>query len=132
MSKRKIVQKNKDDDLNITDNDDISDDEVNNDNIKNTKKQPSSKSKGYNISAIIIMLLFLLPGVIGAFLYIYDMYYPEAAALRKVRERVVRCYEVANPSKISEVDKFIDKYKGRSHVLFAQLRTKYQKYPECN
>ena len=61
-----------------------------------------------------------------------DYIYPEAAKERRIRERVTQCYEAANPTKISEVDKFIKKYKGREHVLFAQLRTKYQKYPECN
>jgi hypothetical protein len=50
---------------------------------------------------------------------------------RKVRERVMRCYEVANPTKISEVDKFIERYRGREHILFAQLKSKYEKYPEC-
>ncbi len=60
-----------------------------------------------------------------------DYLYPENAKARVVRERVIRCYEAANPSKVDEVDKFVERYKGREHVLFAQLRTKYQKYPEC-
>jgi hypothetical protein len=50
---------------------------------------------------------------------------------RKVRERVMRCYEVADPTKISEVDKFVERYRGREHILFAQLKSKYEKYPEC-
>jgi hypothetical protein len=61
-----------------------------------------------------------------------DYFYPEAAAERKVRDRVLRCYEAANPTKVSEVDKFVQKYKGREHALFAQLRNKYEKFPECH
>lgn len=60
-----------------------------------------------------------------------DFFYPEAANERKVKERVMKCYEAANPTKISEVDKFIKRYKGKEHVLFAQLRNKYEKFPEC-
>lgn len=61
-----------------------------------------------------------------------DFLYPEAAKMRKVTERVTRCYEAANPSKLSEVDKFIQKYKGKEESLFAQLRNKYPKHPECS
>lgn len=57
--------------------------------------------------------------------------YPEAKALRQTRERVTRCYESANPAKLNEVDKIVDKYRGREHVLFAQLRAKYPKHSEC-
>jgi hypothetical protein len=60
-----------------------------------------------------------------------DFLYPENVKTRKVREHVIRCYEVANPSKLDEVDKFVERYQGREHVLFAQLKHKYEKYPEC-
>jgi hypothetical protein len=60
-----------------------------------------------------------------------DYLYPQSKMERKVRERVMRCYEVANPTKISEVDKFIERYRGREHILFAQLKNKYERYPEC-
>jgi hypothetical protein len=59
------------------------------------------------------------------------MMYPEAKEQRIVRDRVRKCYEVANPSKLNEVDKIVEKYKGREHALFAQLRAKYAKYREC-
>lgn len=59
------------------------------------------------------------------------MMYPEAKAHRVVRDRVTKCYEAANPSKLNEVDKIVEKYKGREHALFAQLRSKYGKHPEC-
>ena len=60
-----------------------------------------------------------------------DYLYPDSAAERRIRERVVKCYEAANPKKMSEIDKFIKKYKGKEYALFAQLRSKYEKYPEC-
>ena len=50
-----------------------------------------------------------------------------------MRERVLRCYEAANPSKVGEIDQFLEKYKGREHVLFAQLRNKYgMKFQQCD
>lgn len=61
-----------------------------------------------------------------------DFFYPEAAKERQTMARVVRCYEAANPTKVSEVEKFVKKYKGREHALFAQLRNKYEKFPECH
>lgn len=61
-----------------------------------------------------------------------DFVYPEAAKVRRVKDRVVKCYEAANPSKLSDVDKFIEKYKGKEEALFAQLRNKYPKHPECS
>jgi hypothetical protein len=61
-----------------------------------------------------------------------DFIYPEAAKARRIRDQVVRCYEVANPSKVADVDKFLEKYQGREHILFAQLRTKYEKIPQCH
>ena len=61
-----------------------------------------------------------------------DYLYPEAAQQRLVRERVTRCYEAANPSKVSEVDKFIMRYKGNEERLFANLKEKYGKFRECH
>ena len=43
-----------------------------------------------------------------------DYLYPEAAKVRLFKERVIRCYEAANPSKLSEIDKLIQKYEGTS------------------
>ena len=62
----------------------------------------------------------------------YDMMYPEAKEQRLIRDRVTKCYEAANPTKLSEVDKITEKYRGREHVLFAQLRSKYAKHSECS
>jgi hypothetical protein len=44
----------------------------------------------------------------------------------------LKCYDVANPSKVSEIDKFIEKYKGNENRLFANLKEKYNKYPQCH
>lgn len=58
--------------------------------------------------------------------------YPEAKAQRLIKERVIKCYEVANPTKLSEIDKIVEKYKGRERALYAQLRAKYEKFPQCH
>ena len=60
------------------------------------------------------------------------MMYPEAKAERLIKERVTRCYEAANPTKLSEIDKIVNKYKGRETVLYAQLRNKYPKVQQCS
>ena len=48
------------------------------------------------------------------------LFYQEASA-RKYKEKVVQCYNVANPKKLDEVDKILKKYKGNEHVLFSQV-----------
>jgi hypothetical protein len=95
-----------------------------------SQAQPAAKSS-LNWPAIAILCMFALPLLLGGILQAMDFFYPEAAKERKIRERVLRCYEAANPSKISEVDKFIERYKGREHVLFSQLKNKYERIPEC-
>lgn len=64
------------------------------------------------------------------------MMYPEEAKRRDIRQRTLayvnRCYEVANPSKLSEVEHLVDKYYNREDKLVNQLRAKYAKYPECH
>lgn len=62
---------------------------------------------------------------------ISDMYYPEAKALREIKDRVITCYEVANPTKLSEVDAIVEKYKNKEVALFARLKNKYPKIPQC-
>ena len=57
--------------------------------------------------------------------------YPEQKALRLIKERVIRCYEVANPAKLDDIDRIVEKYKGREIALYAQLRNKYPKIPQC-
>lgn len=96
-------------------------------------KRPQGKpaKKGYNFSAIIILMMFVIPSVAAIVIQVMDFMYPEAKTERIVRDRVISCYEAANPTKLSEVDRFVKRYKGKEHVLFAQLKAKYPKVPEC-
>lgn len=129
MSKRRSAKVNED----IDDDDNVgSGSNRNNNDDVDGKGKASNKKQGYNLYAILIMAMFIVPGIIGASLYVVDYIYPEAAANRKIRERVMGCYEIANPSKIADVDKFIAKYKGRETALYAQLRSKYSKVSDCN
>jgi hypothetical protein len=57
--------------------------------------------------------------------------YPEAAKERRIRDKLVACYSVANPKKVDEVDKIMLKYKGKERSLFIQLADKYGQYEEC-
>mmetsp|Transcript_22914 Transcript_22914/g.38212 ORF Transcript_22914/g.38212 Transcript_22914/m.38212 type:complete len:130 (-) Transcript_22914:214-603(-) len=96
-----------------------------------SRRPPQRKKQGYNYTAIIILLLFVVPSAFAVVLQVMDYMYPEAKVDRAVRERVVRCYESANPSKMAEIDKIMNKYKNRERALFAQLRNKYEKHPAC-
>eukprot|EP01038_Epipyxis_sp_PR26KG_P013179 gene13179-17657_t len=113
------------------DDDDEDDDEVEVKPTKGSKKTTEKESNGLNWTAIFIMMLFALPVLLAGVIQATDYFYPEAARERQLKERVLKCYESANPSKLAEVDKFVQRYKGREEVLFAQLRNKYPKHPEC-
>jgi len=125
MSKRRAAKVKED----VDDNYDADDTSARNDDDRGKTK--STKKEGYNIYAIVIIAMFVVPGIIGATLYVIDYMYPEAAATRKFKEKIMNCYEIANPTKLSDVDKFIAKYQGRETALYAQLRNKYRKVPEC-
>lgn len=131
MSKRRSAKANEDTDDDNVDHVDRGNSRNDNNDDGDGKGKASNKKQGYNLYAILIMAMFIVPGIIGASLYVVDYIYPEAAANRKIRDRVMGCYEIANPSKIADVDKFIAKYKGRETVLYAQLRSKYSKVSDC-
>lgn len=48
-----------------------------------------------------------------------------------VRERVIKCYKTANPSKVRDVKKILEKYRGDEHGLFVMLRNRYPSFREC-
>lgn len=98
---------------------------------KGAKQGPPPKKDGLNWTAIILLGMMILPAIITAYVQIMDYLYPTDAIARRIRERVVKCYEAANPSKLKDVDRFIEKYKGNEHKLFAVLKGKYEKVPEC-
>jgi len=134
MSKRRTTKVNEDTTDDVDHLDSNGGDDQNNDGRSGGGghgKDKASKKQGYNFYAILIIAMFVVPGIIGASLYLVDYIYPEAAAARKIKERVAGCYEIANPSKMADVDKFIAKYKGRESALYAQLRNKYHKVPDC-
>ena len=65
--------------------------------------------------------------------------------LRRIREPIVKCYNAANPNKLSDIDYLMKKYEGNEIKLYAQvsydmqlfeidiwqLRSKYEKFEEC-
>lgn len=104
----------------------------------NTAAPPMVKKSYYNWSAIFILLLFTIPPLFVGIVHVYDMMYPEEAKARKtnealqtVKQRVIDCYAVANPKKLSEVDKFMKKYKNNLRLLQVRLAEQYGKYEEC-
>lgn len=42
--------------------------------------------------------------------------------MRKQKQRLERCYNVANPSKVADVDYLMKKYEGNEAKLFGQVR----------
>lgn len=111
------------------DSDDDSSEEGKKDTTKKTTKP--KKSEGYNWAAICIMLLFLVPSAFALVIALVDYAYPEQAKARLIRDRVVRCYEAADPKKLDNIDAYMKKYKGREGKLFTNLRMKYEQVPEC-
>lgn len=95
---------------------------------KITKKKPA----GYNYAAICIIAMMVLPALITLGITAYDMMYPEAAAARMNRDKVQRCYSAAKPKEVVDIDKIMKRYAGKETTLFATLRNKYSKFPECN
>lgn len=47
------------------------------------------------------------------------------------RERLVKCFEAADPGKLSDIDGLLLKYQGRERVMFTKVQNKYLKYPQC-
>ena len=94
-------------------------------------KGKKQKSEGINWAAVGLLLMFCIPAVFGLFFTIMDYVDPDAAVTRKIRQPLEKCYHAANPEKVNEIDKIMLKYKGSEQKLFAQLRSKYEKYPEC-
>eukprot|EP01031_Cornospumella_fuschlensis_P031443 gene31443-38008_t len=96
----------------------------------NGGKKASNKS-GLNYTAVGILLLFVLPMIFAGVIQVMDFMYPQAAQQRRIRERLVRCFEAVQPAKLNEVDYLLKKYEGKEHVMFTKLKNKYPKHPEC-
>ena len=56
---------------------------------------------------------------------------PKSPLESAIKNRVLKCYEAANPSNLAEIDGLLSKYKGKEYILFNKLRAKYEKFPEC-
>lgn len=41
--------------------------------------------------------------------------------LRRIREPIVKCYNAANPNKLSDIDYLMKKYEGNEIKLYAQV-----------
>ena len=60
-----------------------------------------------------------------------DYFFPEAAKTRKVRESLRKCFDIADPPMLSQIDDLLIKYDGRERIMFAKLSRKYAKVPQC-
>lgn len=109
-----------------------SDEEVTATDSKSGAKVVKKKNSGMNYSAICILVMMVLPALITLGIQAYDMMYPKAAADRLIRERLNRCYAAAKPKEVVDIDKIIKKYLGKEKTLFATLRNKYSKHPDCH
>lgn len=110
--------------------------ESDDEDTKTTTNQNTTKktSGGLNWAALGILIMMVLPAVLTGSIYLMDYLYPEAAKLRQFRDRLVKCYDVANPAKLSDIDSIVEKAKddrARQSVL-AKLRNKYSKFSSCH
>ena len=72
------------------------------DDAKANGKKASNKS-GLNYTAVGILLLFVLPMIFAGVIQVMDFMYPQAAQQRRIRERLVRCFEAVQPGKFERV-----------------------------
>ena len=115
-------------------------DEQKQNNKKNKNKKdespnlvkPEKKAAGWNFCAIAFLFLFIsIPCATGV-IYLMDIIYPDYAKANAITSKVNRCYASADMSKLDQVPKFVEKYKGNEHRLFAILTDKYgDKHHEC-
>jgi len=121
-------------------------------------RKSTGTGEGLNYKALAILAMFALPLLLTGFIFIGDMLNPAGVEQNKIREALVKCYTVADPSKLGSVESLIGKYvhnlhpgpipnpnlnlnlnlnpnshryEGRERELFAKLRTKYHKIPQC-
>ena len=114
MSKRSAYKRDHDHDH----CDDSSDDDSTPQSRRGPKKEKKSKIKW---SGIFLIGLFVIPGLLGAFMFAFDYIFPEDAKMRKLKNPLVRCYSAANPSKLSEIDHLLKKYEGKEGRLYDQV-----------
>lgn len=106
--------------------------------VEDGDKPVSKTPPGYNWSGIFILGLFVIPLVGGVCIFLMNTFYPQSTftgaagePLWKIEDRVRECYKVANPSKLDEVHKFVNKYAKTPKRLYAQLDSKYSEHIEC-
>ena len=99
---------------------------------KRSGKAVEGGGGGYNWAAMSILTMFALPLLLTGLIYVGDLLNPDGAQTSRTREALVKCYTVADPSKLSNVEDLLEKYQGRERALFAKLRTKYEKEPACH
>lgn len=109
-----------------------SDDEGNEKDTKAGAKVAKKKSGGLNYAAICILVMMVGPALVTLGIHAYDIMYPKAAAARTIRDKIQRCYSAAKPKEVVDIEKIMKKYDGRETALFANLRNKYSKFPECH
>ena len=66
-------------------------------------------------------MLFIVPAIIGACTQAFDYFYPNAAKTREIRRKLTQCYTVANPERLSDIDRLISKYENKEFKLYAQV-----------
>lgn len=111
---------------------------------KTTKKEvndkpTSSSTSGYNWSGLFILGLFVVPLIGGGVAYLMNIFFPQLSStstsgepLWKIEDRVRECYKVANPSKLNDVSKIVQKYAKKPEKLYRQLDSKYNQFGECS
>ena len=91
-----------------------------------------ASSGGYNWSAIGILIMFAVPMIMMGIIHITEMIWPVDQSQVIARKQLVNCYTIADPSKLSNIDSLLNKYKGKEHKLLGKLGEKYPKTPECS
>ena len=98
---------------------------------KGQQRAATASPQGLNWTALGFLALMIIPALATAAISISDYLYPQGAQDRLFRDRLVKCYSVANPKKLGEIDRILNKAKGKERGLFASLSEKYHMHPQC-
>lgn len=96
-----------------------------------SRRAASKKPSGYNWTAMGLLVLFVLPVLFTGVVHVMDYFNPTAAHKLQYRKVLTRCFEAADSSQLPKIDSYLEKYDGRENIMFAKLRRKYPKIPEC-
>lgn len=100
------------------------------------KKDKSGVIKNNNNSSYFLAVVSIIVALIMTRLSLLDLIFPhpgvDGMAERLIREKLIKCYNVAEPKKSSEIGNVMKDIKGKEKDFIEKLHKKYHRYEECD